>query len=90
MNTAKRIRQVAAASKAIVEANLNQKTLRQEIGKELRQLRLDRHIKGITLAAAIKETAVFVYMVEQGMVPMDAKRITKIYGALEKLGRQND
>jgi ribosome-binding protein aMBF1 (putative translation factor) len=86
MNIAKRIQQVASASKAIADAQLAQKTLRQEIGKEFRRMRTEKHIKGITLAAAIKESPVFVYMLEQGQIPLSKERITKIHNALERLG----
>lgn len=86
MNTEKRIQQVAKATQAIAQAKLAQKSLLQEIGKEFRQMRNERHIKGITLASAIKESPVFVYMVERGQLPLGSERITKICKAIERIG----
>ncbi len=88
MNTEQIIRQLNAADKTIQTAKDDQKELLVKIGREFRVARLNRHIKSVTLAKVIKESPVFIYLVENGSLPLNEKRVNKIWQAIERLGRK--
>lgn len=87
MNIEQRLKQLAKATQEIERTKLAYKNLRQEIGKEFRKMRRDRKLKGITVANAIKESPVYVYMLENGNVLLTESRMKSICAAIERLGR---
>ena len=89
MNIPKRLQQLTKATQEMERAKLAYNNLRQEIGKEFRQMRKDRNLKAVSVATAIRESPVYVYMVENGNVLLTEKRIQTICAAIERLGRQN-
>jgi len=87
LNIEQRLKQLAKATQDIERAKLAYKNLRQEIGKEFRKMRRDRKLKGITIANAIKESPVYVYMLENGDVLLTESRMKAICAAIERLGK---
>ena len=49
------------------------------IGKELRQMREDRHIKQITLAKQLSISPSHLFEIENGSVILDEKKLKQIY-----------
>jgi ribosome-binding protein aMBF1 (putative translation factor) len=89
MNIPKRLQQLAKATQEMNRARLAYNNLRQDIGKEFRQMRKDQSLKAVSVATAIKESPVYVYMMENGNVLLTEKRIKTICAAIERLGRWN-
>jgi ribosome-binding protein aMBF1 (putative translation factor) len=87
MNIEQRLKQLAKATQEMDRAKLAYNKLRQEIGKDFRQMRKDRNLKAVSIATAIKESPVFVYMMENGNLLLTEKRIKTICAAIERLGR---
>jgi ribosome-binding protein aMBF1 (putative translation factor) len=87
MNIEQRLKQLTKATQEMDRAKLAYNKLRQDIGKDFRQMRKDRNLKAVSIATAIKESPVFVYMMENGNLLLTEKRIKTICAAIERLGR---
>lgn len=86
MNLEKHIASLNKASAAIKAAKDDQKRLFKVIGKELRQARKDRNIKGVTVSRATRITQPNLYFIEMGEALIDEARLRKIWKAIVKIG----
>ena len=79
MNLHRRIQQIQGAERAMKKAKHSMMEVCKVIGKELRQMREDRHIKQITLAKQLGISPSHLFEIEDGSVILDEKKLKQIY-----------
>ena len=79
MNLYRRTQQLQGAERAMQKAKKAMQETCKMIGKELRQMRKDRHIKQVTLAKQLGISPSHLFEIEDGSVMLDEKRLKQIY-----------
>lgn len=79
MNLYRRTQQLQGAERTMQKAEKAMREICKAIGKELRQMREDRHIKQITLAKQLGISPSHLFEIEDGSVMLDEKRLKQIY-----------
>ena len=85
MNLEKTIKELEAADKKLAIAKTERNQLLRVIGKELRQMRKEKHLKGVTVAKAIKMGQAHLFFIEHGTAKMTVERLKKVHAAITKL-----
>ena len=85
MNLEKTIKELEAADKKLALAKAERNQLLRAIGKELRQMRKDKNLKGVTVAKALKMGQAHLFFIEHGTAKMTVERLKKIHAAITKL-----
>ena len=78
MNLHRRIQQIQGAERAMKKAKQSMMEVCKVIGKELRQMREERHIKQITLAKQLGISPSHLFEIEDGSVMLDEKKLKQI------------
>ena len=79
MNLHRRIQQIQGSERAMKKAKQSMMEACKVIGKELRQMREERHIKQITLAKQLGISPSHLFEIEYGSVMLDEKKLKQIY-----------
>ena len=85
MNLEKTIKELEAADKKLALAKVERNQLLRAIGKELRQMRKDKNLKGVTVAKTIKMGQAHLFFIEHGTAKMTVERLKKIHAVITKL-----
>lgn len=85
MNLEKNIKELQDADKKLALAKAERNQLLRVIGKELRQMRKEKHLKGVTVAKAVKMGQAHLFFIEHGTAKMTVDRLKKIYAVITKL-----
>lgn len=85
MNLEKTIKELQDADKKLALAKAERNQLLRAIGRELRQMRKEKHLKGVTVAKAIKMGQAHLFFIEHGTAKMTVDRLKKIYAVITKL-----
>lgn len=85
MNLEKTIKELQDADKKLALAKAERNQLLRVIGKELRQMRKDKHLKGVTVAKAVKMGQAHLFFIEHGTAKMTVERLKKIHAVILKL-----
>lgn len=85
MNLEKTIKELEAADKKLALAKVERNQLLRSIGKEFRQMRKDKNLKGVTVAKALKIGQAHLFFIEHGTAKMTVDRLKKIHAAITKL-----
>ena len=68
----------------LAKAKSDQTNLFETIGQELRAMRKERRLKGVTVAKAVGISQPTLFFVEHGEAPIDEKRLREIYAVVSK------
>lgn len=85
MNLEKTIKELQDADKKLALAKAERNQLLRAIGRELRQMRKEKHLKGVTVAKAIKMGQAHLFFIEHGTAKMTVDRLKKIHAVITKL-----
>lgn len=85
MNLEKTIKELESADREVAVAKAERNQLLRVIGKELRQMREEKHLKGVTVAKAIKMGQAHLFFIEHGTAKMTVDRLKKIHAVITKL-----
>ena len=85
MNLEKTIKELQDADKKLALAKAERNQLLRVIGKELRQMRKEKHLKGVTVAKAVKMGQAHLFFIEHGTAKMTVDRLKKIHAVITKL-----
>jgi len=85
MNLEKTIKELQDADKKLALAKAERNQLLRVIGKELRQMRKDKHLNGVTVAKAVKMGQAHLFFIEHGTAKMTVDRLKKIHAVITKL-----
>ena len=85
MNLEKTIKELEAADNKLALAKAERNQLLRVIGKELRQMRKEKRLKGVTVAKAIKMGQAYLFFIEHGTAKMTVDRLKKIHAVITKL-----
>lgn len=85
MNLEKTIKELQDADKKLALAKAERNQLLRVIGRELRQMRKEKHLKGVTVAKAVKIGQAHLFFIEHGTAKMTVERLKKIHAVITKL-----
>jgi len=85
MDLGKTIKELEAADKKLALAKAERNQLLRAIGRELRQMRKERRLKGVTVAKAVRMGQAHLFFIEQGTTKMTVDRLKKIHAVITKL-----
>lgn len=68
----------------LAKAKADQAFLFTAIGQELRVMRKERRLKGVTVAKAVGISQPTLFFVEHGEAPIDENRLREIYAVVSK------
>lgn len=85
MNLEKTIKELQDADNKLALAKAERNQLLRVIGKELRQMRKEKRLKGVTVAKAVKMGQAHLFFIEHGTAKMTVDRLKKIHSVITKL-----
>ena len=85
MNLEKTIKELEAADRKLALAKAERNRLLRAIGKDLRQMRKDKRLKGVTVAKALKTGQANLFQIEVGVAKMTVERLKKVHTVITKL-----
>ena len=85
MNLEKTIKELQDPDKKLALAKAERNQLLRVIGKGLRQMRKEKHLKGVTVAKAVKMGQAHLFFIEHGTAKMTVDRLKKIHAVITKL-----